>query len=90
MIDARYGLPIRMPPFWLAFYRNSGFGYVNYPHSSDYGISLASPAWTLREIQRQAILKVILYRETGWDNHQDVIACSLLPTRYTPEVSPAI
>ena len=44
---------------------------------------MASPAWTLREIQRQGTLKVILYREAGWDNHQDVIACKPLTLRDT-------
>ena len=83
-----YGLSDSDAAILLAYYRNSGFGYVNYPHSSEYGISLASPAWTLREIQRLATLKVILYREAGWDNHQDVIACECLSRCYAPEVSP--
>jgi SAM-dependent methyltransferase len=52
-----------------------GFGYANYPHSDEYGISASSPSYVLSLIEKQFGLRILTYLEKGWDDHQDVIAC---------------
>lgn len=54
-----------------------GFGYVDYPDTPGYGISVAQPAWILETIARETTLHVLDYREAAWDQHQDVIVCHL-------------
>ena len=70
-----YGLDEKQLPSLLTQYRKTGFGYLNYSGSSEYGISVASPAYVLAEVQRHLYLKIIFFQEAGWDHHQDVIAC---------------
>ena len=70
-----YGLNEKKVPALLIHYKETGFGYANYDHESEYGISMSSPAWVLAELQRHPDLKIIFCLEAGWDDHQDVIAC---------------
>lgn len=52
-----------------------GFGFGNYYHSGDYGISISKPSFVLKKIEKQKGLRILGYHEKGWDNHQDVITC---------------
>lgn len=52
-----------------------GFGFSLYFHSNDYGISLSSPSYVLKLLEKYNKLRILTYLEKGWDNHQDVIAC---------------
>lgn len=52
---------------------STGYGFVGYKGSAEYGISLASLAWWERTINDSAS-EVVILRERGWDRHQDVIA----------------
>jgi SAM-dependent methyltransferase len=59
-------------------YKQNGFSYVNYPHSEDYGISMSSASHVISLLEKNSDLRLLLYKERGWDNHQDVIACCKL------------
>ncbi|MDI1247450.1 MAG: class I SAM-dependent methyltransferase [Lacunisphaera sp.] len=56
-----------------------GFGYVDYPATPAYGISAAQPAWVFELVAHETKLCVLDYREAAWDQHQDVVVCSLAP-----------
>lgn len=58
----------------LKGYQEVGYGYANYPNSSDYGISLSSPSWVVKRIESFAEFHLISFAERAWDNHQDVVA----------------
>jgi len=70
-----YGLEPNQLPRLLNDYEQKGFGYLDYPDSNDYGISLASPAWVCSQLEHLPSLRLLLYSEMPWDNHQDVVAC---------------
>jgi len=53
----------------------NGFGYANYPDDDTYGISLSSPEWVIKQLRKYDKLRIIMFSERGWDNHQDVFAC---------------
>lgn len=53
-----------------------GFGYVAYPDTPEYGISIAQPAWILELIARETDLRVLDIIEAAWDQHQDVVICT--------------
>ena len=56
-------------------YEKEGFGFSNYDHSDDYGITLSSPSYVIKQIELQSNLQLLMCLERGWDNHQDVYAC---------------
>lgn len=61
----------------LRDYDRDGFGYLNYPHLENYGITIASPDWVRTRLD-EAGLREISYAERRWDAPaplQDVIAC---------------
>lgn len=58
----------------LVFCRSSGFGFGRYPNSPSYGISVSLPRWVVTTIEQIPDLRLLLYEEAGWDDHQDVIA----------------
>jgi CBS domain-containing protein/SAM-dependent methyltransferase len=60
----------------LEGYEREGFGYSNYPHSDGYGISLARPSWVVSLLERRPELRLLMLKEAGWSNHQDVVACT--------------
>jgi SAM-dependent methyltransferase len=64
-------------PRILEAYDRDGFGYQNYPGHTlqNYGITLSSPAWVMNQILEHTRLRVVMYTEKDWDNHQDVVAC---------------
>jgi SAM-dependent methyltransferase len=60
----------------VAAYERDGFGYEPYlDFETDYGVSLASPAWVCRELERCPGLELIMYTERGWNGRQDAITC---------------
>jgi SAM-dependent methyltransferase len=56
-----------------------GFGYVDYPGTPEYGISVAQPGWIAELVARETDLHVLDLRTTGWDQHQDVVVCTRRP-----------
>lgn len=73
---ASYGLSPSAARRLARTFDRKGFGYASYPHTSSYGIAMASPAWMLEQVARVPPLRVVHYAEAVWDDHQDVIACS--------------
>jgi SAM-dependent methyltransferase len=70
-----YGvLPEKVPEI-LDSYKKSGFGYANYPNNNEYGISMSTPSWIFKKLEKYEDLRVVLFSEQSWDNHQDVMAC---------------
>jgi hypothetical protein len=57
-------------------YRRCGFGYRNYWHSKEYGISIAAPWRVMDLLQSLPEMRVVGYAEAAWDQHQDVVACA--------------
>ncbi len=70
-----YGLSEEQIRSLLADYDRQGFGYQNYGDAPDYGISVASPSWTCRQLETFSTMRLVAYKEATWDDHQDVIAC---------------
>ncbi|MFK5947336.1 MAG: class I SAM-dependent methyltransferase [Methylococcales bacterium] len=60
----------------LNSYDLDGFGFSNYYHSDDYGITLSAPSNVIKQIELQSNLQLLMCLERGWDNHQDVYACT--------------
>jgi SAM-dependent methyltransferase len=76
----RREFPVRNLKALVAAYQADGFGFEPYPgHELDYGISLSSPAWVCRELERCPSLKLLMYTERGWDGFQDAVACVRRP-----------
>ena len=82
-----YGLDIEGMRRVIAGVQSTGFGYVDYPNNAGYGISIAGRDWTMKMLARYRRLKALLYCDRGWDDHQDVVACSL--EDWDPPVGPA-
>jgi SAM-dependent methyltransferase len=68
----------------LEDYHSLGFGYRDYSKeeshsyiSGSYGISLAKPHMILRDLEDLPGVRIYLYRERGWADHQDVVAFGL-------------
>ena len=62
-------------------YRRSGYGYCDYhareSHdylSGSYGISLAKPHTIVADIEQVPGVRLLLYRERAWADHQDIFA----------------
>ncbi len=60
----------------LGGYEAQGYGYADYPGRGDYGISLTSSRWIADRLEELQELRLLTYTESGWDHHQDVIACA--------------
>ena len=71
-----YGLDVEGMRRLSAGMQEAGFGYVDYPINQGYGISIAARDWTLKRLAKHQELRVLAYCDRGWDDHQDVIACS--------------
>lgn len=50
---------------------SDGFAYADYAGEAGYGVSLSAPAW-VRSTAADAGLREVLFRDHGWDDHQDV------------------
>lgn len=70
-----YGILAEKVPVVLDSYKKTGFGYANYPNNDEYGISMSSPSWVFKQLEEYEDLRIVLFSEQSWDNHQDVIAC---------------
>ncbi len=71
-----YGLEQAVLKNLLDAYTHVGYSYVNYPHADDYGISMSTASHIISQVEKYSDLRLLHYKEQGWDNHQDVIACS--------------
>jgi SAM-dependent methyltransferase len=78
-----YGLDEKSVSTILDHYDATGFGYADYPTEvlarvgvSKYGISISKPSWVCREIETAPNMRLIMYTEKAWDNHQDAVACT--------------
>ncbi|MCA9322470.1 MAG: methyltransferase domain-containing protein [Planctomycetes bacterium] len=73
---ATYGLDEAARERLLIASRSEPFAYENYHGFSDYGIAVASPAWTVKLLgERYDALRLLGYHEGGWCVHQDVVVC---------------
>ena len=70
-----YGLEKSSVKKLLQNYKKNGFGYEDYPGQRNYGISISTPSFVLSLLEKRTDLKILVYNEKGWDNHQDVIVC---------------
>ena len=61
-----------------------GFGYRDYPHQPEYGISIALPSWVVRLIERRRDATLLAYHERGWGHHQDVVVVWKKPIDVPP------
>ena len=77
--EKNYGLPEAEVTRLCATAVVDGFGYVDYPDSPGYGISVSLPAWIVDLIARETGLQVRAIYESAWDNHQDVVVCTRRP-----------
>jgi SAM-dependent methyltransferase len=60
----------------VADYDRSGFGYLEWGASERlYGISIASPAWVLAQLQTRPGFAILAYWELGW-TPQDLVVCA--------------
>ena len=62
-------------------YGRNGFGYCTYPGHAAFGVSISSPPWVVAFIGKQTDLQLCSLNEMGWDQHQDVYACSSIQAR---------
>jgi SAM-dependent methyltransferase len=70
----RYGITQAQGNVLLHDYRRNGFGFAAYDAQTDYGISLAHPSFVTTHLLDETNWKLLGYHETGWGQHQDVIA----------------
>jgi SAM-dependent methyltransferase len=73
-----YGLNESQISELLTQHSTEGFGYTDYPTAvpnigKNYGISLASPCWVYKVMEKMPDMQLVNYTEAGWDNHQDVV-----------------
>lgn len=67
-----YGLELDVAKHIISEYESNGFGYANYDDKYPvYGISISSPAWVMRQIERFPNIRICYMIEGGW-GHQDV------------------
>ncbi|MGI9067505.1 MAG: class I SAM-dependent methyltransferase [Pyrinomonadaceae bacterium] len=67
-----YGIDPQDIPIVVGSYRETGFGYTDYPYMAEYGISLTSSEWIRNQVEKVGSLREVYYQPHGWDNHQDV------------------
>ncbi len=65
----------------LSEYKRTGYGYCDYSRNEEhlfidgsYGVSLAKPHVTLNIIEQIPGVRIFLYKERGWADHQDIVA----------------
>jgi SAM-dependent methyltransferase len=74
-----YGVEGRWAEIEQGYEGSVGYGYVDYPFQTDYGISLAKPSWTARLIETMPEFRLVLFSECAWDGHHDVVAIQNRP-----------
>lgn len=62
-------------------YAATGYGYEDYPYQTDYGISVTSPEWIRARVREVGGLREVLFKESGWNEHQDVFGFRRIPER---------
>jgi SAM-dependent methyltransferase len=67
-----YGISRAAIPIITSAYRDSGYGYTDYPYMPEYGISLTSPEWIRARVKQIGNLREVYFEQYGWDDHQDV------------------
>lgn len=70
------GLTPELETSLLTQYRQSGFGYVDYPGQSGYGYSLTHPSY-LKARWLNPAWRLISHHEQGWNKRQDVVALTV-------------
>ncbi|MFC1850264.1 class I SAM-dependent methyltransferase [candidate division CSSED10-310 bacterium] len=77
-------VPYIRKDLWLEIlddYSSSGYGFRDYPHlepnsviPGGYGNAIAKPHVTIKELEVIPDIRIYLYRERAWADHQDVVA----------------
>lgn len=68
-----YGLAPKDAAVLVESYHRTGFGYIDYPKQTDYGVAVGKPSWYIdRTVDDETLL--LTAQERGWDNHQDVFS----------------
>ena len=57
----------------VAGYERTGYGYVEYPGDTGYGVCIADPIWYSNTVFGLADVTQIFFQERGLDDHQDVV-----------------
>lgn len=73
--ERNYGLDAVGIEALLDGYTKVGYGYADYPAQAEYGISIARPV-IVNQLAVNCGLFPFMFRPQGWDNHQDVFACT--------------
>ncbi len=59
----------------LSSYNTTGFGYGDYYGQDKYGISVSTPEWVKKQINKIERLELLEYTDRGWGNYQDSVSC---------------
>jgi SAM-dependent methyltransferase len=64
----------------LRAYEHTGFGFLeDNPATANYGITLSTPDFVLRQLLRHSDFRAVLCAEYLWSRHQDVVAVKKSP-----------
>jgi SAM-dependent methyltransferase len=74
--ERNYGLDADGIATVIKSYKGTGYGYADYPRQLNYGISVARPV-AMNQLITTSGLFPFMFRAQGWDNHQDVFACTI-------------
>lgn len=74
-----YGVEERWVEIEQGYLGPAGYGYVDYPLQTGYGISLTQPSWTARLVEAMPDHRLVLFSERAWDGHHDVVAIQNVP-----------
>jgi SAM-dependent methyltransferase len=72
--DHLHGLEAAQVPELLHAFGAKGLAYVDYVGEPNYGLTLALPSRVMQVVE-ESKLRLVGFTETGWANHQDVVAC---------------
>ncbi len=73
---ARYRLTDDSKKSIVEQYETSGYGYADYPYTTGYGISVVTYDKMSDIAQKASNWNELLFKQKGWDNHQDIYAYS--------------
>ena len=68
--------PVNAEELQLELKKTNGFYFAPYASTKDYGISISLNAYVVELVKSLFVdsASVVMFREKGWDNHQDVYA----------------
>ncbi|MCX6224679.1 MAG: class I SAM-dependent methyltransferase [Bacteroidia bacterium] len=72
-----YGLSEEAQQKVIRDYKSKGYGYVDYPNESGYGISIVTHQRICEIARGFARWDETMFLQRGWDNHQDVYAFAI-------------